>query len=801
MRLGLVILIAGICVPLQAQPGRDAAPRANYTLASKFGAKELAPMIYSTSVQPNWIGKSDTFWYTYRTNTGTSYWLVDPAKKAKKPLFDRVKLASQLAEMSRRPVDADTLSLRATSMDNEGKRFRFAFGERAYEFDLASEKLADKGKAPPETPATPGAPGTGRRRTADEDPQDKAKSPRTIRAVSPDKKASLSVKDHNLYLGEPGKEGVALTNDGIEDYGYGISMGFNQSGPWSRDSQFFYATRRDSRNVKELFVINSLATPRPTLEKYKYPMPGEEAVRKTELLIGSRASKTLTAIKPKWRDETYQQLRWEKNGELRFLRLDRFHRNLEYCAIDPASKAERTLIAEGFENAPIEVQPPTYLSDSDEMIWWSERTGWGHFYLYDRSGKLKNAITSGAFRASRVVSVDEKERLLYFHANHRESGENVYYQHLYVVKLDGTGLKLLDSGNANHFSVLSPSRKWIVDNATGVDVVPSTVLRDASGQPVLALEKTDLSRLTAYGWKPAETFTVKAADGVTNLYGNMWKPFDFDPKKKYPIVAYVYPGPQQEGVTHTFAAWSSYMQMAQLGFIVIQVGHRGGSPLRSKAYHSYGYQNLRDYGLADKKAAIEQLAARYEWIDLNKVGIYGHSGGGFMSAAALLQKPYNEFFKAAVASAGNHDNNIYGHYWAERYHGMKEVPLVAETKSEEKKPGETPAAPPTVKKPAAPPVKTKLEIRVPTNAELAANLKGRLMLVHGELDNNVHPANTMRLVDALIQANKRFDMLMLPGKRHGFADYNPYVTRRTWEFFAEHLLGDRSSGADLLKNE
>jgi dipeptidyl aminopeptidase/acylaminoacyl peptidase len=276
-----------------------------------------------------------------------------------------------------------------------------------------------------------------------------------------------------------------------------------------------------------------------------------------------------------------------------------------------------------------------------------------------------------------------------------------------------------------------------------------------------------------------------------------------------------YPGPQQEGVTHTFAASSPNQQLAQLGFIVIQVGHRGGTPNRSKAYASYGYFNLRDYGLADKKAAVEQLAARCPFMDVERVGIYGHSGGGFMSAAALLQKPYNEFFKAAVASAGNHDNNIYNNGWAERYHGLK----VVTAKKEESKTVATRAATGTAdasetenangngdgvaQKTAQgdPAEEIRYEIKVPTNAELAANLKGALLLVHGEIDNNVHPANTMRLVDALIKANKRFDMLVLPGKRHAFGDAAPYFNQRLWEFFADHLLGERQTGVDLYEKQ
>jgi dipeptidyl aminopeptidase/acylaminoacyl peptidase len=496
--------------------------------------------------------------------------------------------------------------------------------------------------------------------------------------------------------------------------------------------------------------------------------------------------------------------------------VDRLCRNLELCSVDAVSGACKVMISEGFDNAPVSFQPPRYLAASGEMIWWSERSGWGHFYLHDSQGKRKCAITSGSWRASRIVGIDEKNRVLYFEGNGREKGENVYYSHLYSVKLDGSGLTLLDPGDASHLAMLSPSRQFLVDNSSRIDQAPASVLRDARGNKVMDLETADLSRLKEFGWRPPETFVVKAGDGVTDLYGNLWKPFDFDPKKKYPIIAHVYPGPQMEGVTHTFAAYSQNMQLAQLGFIVVQVGHRGGTPTRSKAYASYGYFNLRDYGLADKKTALEQLAARHAWIDLKNVGIFGHSGGGFMSAAALLQKPYNEFFKAAVASAGNHDNNIYGHTWAERYHGMKVVAVkaavTAEAKDRTKGPAEplAPVAPPgkvkaktgapPAKEPVAPP-RTKFEIKVPTNAELAANLKGRILLVHGEVDDNVHPASTMRLVDALIKANKRFDMLILPGKPHAFGDYQPYFTRRMFEFFAEHLLGDRRSGANILNRE
>jgi dipeptidyl aminopeptidase/acylaminoacyl peptidase len=624
---------------------------------------------------------------------------------------------------------------------------------------------------------------------------------------------------------------------------------------WSKDSKAFYVTRSDARNVANLWVINSLAAPRPTLETYPYPLPGEEGVRRTELYVLPVSTKKLTRVAPKWKDESYENTHWGKTGDdLRFFRRDRLVRNVEFCTINPRTGECRCLIEEGFENANLTSTTVRYLEDSDEMIWWSERSGWGHFYLYDRDGKLKNAITSGPYRAGRIVDVDEKNRTLYFLGNGREPSENVYYEHLYSVRFDGSGLTLLDPGDASHRSVLSPTRQYLVDNRSRVDQAPKSVLRDAGGKEIMVLEESDLSRLYEAGWKLPETFVVKAGDGITDLYGNLWKPFDFDPNKKYPIIANVYPGPQTEGVSHTFAPSGGTMQLAQLGFIVIQVGHRGGIPTRSKAYGSYGYFNLRDYGLADKKYAIEQLAARHAWIDIKRVGLYGHSGGGFMTAAALLQKPYNEFFKVGIATSGNHDNNIYGNYWAERYHGLKEV-AVTDDKTKNGTRGERDASTATqqarrgasegpdawellqteaeqwLEEAAAaeelqsllnpewtpPPsmagqfggrapagdglgaAETQDEIRVPTNQELAPNLRGKLLLIHGELDNNVHPANTLRLVDALIKANKRFDMMYLPGKRHGYGDYQPYVTQRMWQYFAEHLMGEDPRGADLYE--
>jgi dipeptidyl-peptidase 4 len=960
-RIGALALMAALGTTAVA-----AADGPNYQAASRFSPANLRPFLYDTSVTPNWIGKTDLFWYSYRTSNGTNYFRVNPKLGTREPLFDRDKLTMQLSALLQKPLEPGLLALTRPSINDEGTKFKFVIDDFQYEYDLTAETLAKLGKAPPAPIALRGpfgqrGDGVERRREDDQQQQQQQQNdqqqqqqqqndqqqqqqrdgqtqgqgqgPRAggrgamdYRTFSPDHKVFVFAQKHNLYLAEEGKEdqAVAITTDGTEDYGFGGLGGFGRGGNgtgtgnsaatppkpdaktrvnavWSKDSKAFYVTRFDSRGVKELYVIDSLAQPRPTLEKYRYPMPGEEETRRSELYVYVRASKKLTKLPTKWKDETYTNLHWGKNPEeLRFLRRDRLIRHAELCALNINNGEGKCLISEGFEGANLATQQVRYLDDTDEMLWWSERTGWGHYYLYDRDGKLKNAVTAGPYRASAIVEVDAKNRLLYFNGNGRESGENVYNQHLYGVHLDGTGLTLLDPGNANHRSSLSPSRQFVVDNYSRVDLAPVTVVRHGDGREIMTLEKADLSRLVEAGWKLPATFSVKAADGVTDLYGNLWKPFDFDAKRKYPIIVHVYPGPQQEGTIHNFSPSAGEQQLAQLGFIVIQVGHRGGTPTRSKAYHSFGYYNLRDYGLADKKAAIEQLAARFSYIDIDKVGIYGHSGGGFMTAAALLQKPYNEFFKVGVSTSGNHDNNIYNSGWAETYHGLREV-VINESKDKDKsgdktqgtgaaqtqgraaegqsvdggqgaddivedveeeiplreilggidgpsddkkddaKKAEGAKADDTkkaddakkveskkvddtkkadvkkvddtkkaddakkadvkkaddAKKAEATPPKTRFEIHVPTNAELAGNLKGRLLLVHGELDNNVHPANTLRLVDALIKANKRFDMLYLPGKRHAYADYQPYVNQRMMEYFAENLLGDYQRGADI----
>jgi dipeptidyl aminopeptidase/acylaminoacyl peptidase len=560
---------------------------------------------------------------------------------------------------------------------------------------------------------------------------------------------------------------------------------------WSRDSNKFALIRRDARKVADLWVINALAQPRPTLESYRYAMPGEANIPQSEVYVFDRTSRQRVTIKDdRFADQTVQiatravptnvqrdprrplPAEWlsDSPGKLFFTRQSRDQHRLDVVVADTATGDARTLIEERL-NTYVESKPLRLASNESELIFWSERDGWGHLYLYDAStGALKNRLTEGEFVTTAIENIDDKGRVLYFSAGGREKGEDPYYTHLYRVNLDGSGLKLLNPGDASHSVSVAESTRFFVDNASRVDGAPTSTLFDILGNEVLKLETPDLAPLLEAGFKYPEPFTVKADDGITDLYGVMYKPFNFEPARKYPIIAFVYPGPQTESVTKTFNPRSNNISLAQFGFIVVEVGNRGGHPQRSKWYHNYGYGNLRDYGLADKKFAIEQLAKRHSFIDINRVGIWGHSGGGFMTAAAMLVYP--DFFKVGWSESGNHENNIYNNSWSEKHHGVKEI----------EKDG-----------------KVNFEYDIEKNSELAKNLKGKLMLITGDIDNNVHPANTYRLADALIKANKRFDMFVLPGVRHSFQPVSGYVNWLRGDYFARHLLGSAADSVDITE--
>lgn len=631
--------------------------------------------------------------------------------------------------------------------------------------------------------------------------------------ISPDGNTIVFGKHFNLYymdkvnyekalLNEEDSTIVEhkLTEDGVEYFAYYGGGAYSGNGEnnvdkeknkdkrkpvfvlWSPDSKYFSITKTDARKVNDLWVINSIANPRPTIETYKYWMPGEKESPVDYLMLFDMTTKKGKEInvssfkdqsistwnKPSMenaRDDEFRPLIWlGNNQQFYFNRTSRDLKRIDQCVFNIKADSVRVIIAERL-NTYVEVNRPGLVNDGNEIIEWSERDGWAHFYLYDNNGNLKNQITSGPWHCEDIVQIDEKKRVLYFTANGREKNENPYYLHLYKVNFDGTGLKLLNEGDYHHTVSMNDNKSFFVNNYSRVNTNPKSTLYNAEGKKVMDLETADLSSLFAAGYKYPEPFKVKADDGITDLYGVMYKPFDFDSTKKYPIIEYVYPGPQTEAVNTSFSKGMDRVdRLAQLGFIVVTVGNRGGHPSRSKWYHNYGYGNLRDYGLADKKATAEQLADRFSFIDINKVGIHGHSGGGFMSTAAMFVYP--DFFKVAVSNAGNHDNSIYNRWWSEKHHGVKEI---ISTKGD-----------------------TSFTYNIDKNPDVAKNLKGRLLLIHGEIDNNVHPAGTMRVVNALIKANKRFDMLLLPTQRHGFGNMTEYWFWKTADYFSYWLMGDTS---------
>ncbi|MFA6277066.1 MAG: DPP IV N-terminal domain-containing protein [Pedobacter sp.] len=790
----------------------QAPEKANYQAASRYSPTKLRKIIYSTAVDPHWLKLSNRFWYQFETPNGKTWYIVEPAVKSKKVLFDNSKLAAQITLIVRDPFDTQHLPI---------ENLKFAKDEKSINFEIKST-IDEVKKDRKDKKAADSMQKKifffnyelGTNTLTEVKNYDKPKAKPSWGSVAPDSSAVIFSRNYNLYWMDKANYLKAvkneddstivehqLTKDGVKFYSYGndgdgenneevIKNDKKRRGAyvlWSPDAKYFVLDRTDSRKVKDLWVINSVTPGRPTLETYKYQMPGEKESPIDEFVLFNFAAKTqktinTTAFKDQsissWgkenlnkdRDNEFRPSIWlGDNEKFYFSRTSRDLKRIDICTINIQTGAVTQLIDERF-NTYVEVQRPGLIDGGKEIIHWSERDGWGHFYLFDGNGKLKNQITSGAFHCEAIVRIDQKNRVLYFTANGREAKEDPYYMHLYSINFDGTGMKLLNGGDFDHAVNMNDEAKYFVDNFSRVNTVPKSVLLDNLGNKVMDLETADLSLLMAAGYKFPEPFKVKADDGVTDIYGVMYKPFNFDPTKKYPIIEYVYPGPQTEAVNKSFGrSMDRVDRLAQFGYIVITVGNRGGNPARSKWYHTYGYGNLRDYGLADKKAAIEQLADKYSFIDASRVGITGHSGGGFMSTAALLVYP--DFFKVAVSESGNHDNSIYNRWWSEKHHGVKEI---VSAKGD-----------------------TTFKYAIDKNPDLAKNLKGHLLLMHGDVDNNVNPANSIRVANALIKAGKRFDYMIVPGQRHAFGDMTEYMFWRLADYFNNYLLGDFSQSSNV----
>ena len=783
--------------------------KGNYELAARFSPEKVKKMIFSTSVDPHWMKKSTRFWYSYETSQGKKWVLVDPVKRTKQPLFDTDKLAAELTKAVKDPFDGQHLKLDDLKLLEDENTLQFTVKSTAevLKQDWAEIKLKNKNaKDSVEKKVHTFRYYLGSQELLE---IETVKEPSRLSwaNIAPDSSKVVYVKNFNLYwmdkvnflkavkdLKDSTLVEHALTTDGVADYEYGWGDRGNDQvevekkkndrkrAPvlWSTDSKQFVLTRTDQRKVKDLWVIHHTRNPRPTLETYKYAMPGEKDQPQTDLIHYSFENQKLsnlpistfkdqtvtlwsTTPATNTRDDAYRPTTWLGTAtEFYFAITSRDLKRVDVLRWNLVANRKEVVIEER-SNTYIDFEKPELLGN--ELIWWSERDGWGHFYLYGKDGTFIRQLTSGPYHTAGAARVDASLRKLYFTANGKEKGEDPYYEHLYSVSLDGGAVTLLNKGDFNHEISINDAGSYFVSNFSRVNTVPASVLYDRNGAKIMDLETADLEQLFAAGYQFPEPFTFKADDGITDLYGVMYKPFDFDSTRSYPLVQYVYPGPQTEAVNKSFGrSMDRTDRLAQFGFVVVTLGNRGGHPARSKWYHNYGYGDLRDYGLADKKAAVDQLADRYAFIDRHRVGIHGHSGGGFMSTAALLVYP--DVFKVAVSSAGNHENNIYNRWWSEKHHGVQERIL--------------------------PSGDTTFVYQIEKNPDLAKNLKGHLMLSTGDVDNNVHPAGTIRMANALIKAGKRFEFVLLPGQRHGYGDMAEYFFWKMGDYFVAHLLGDSS---------
>jgi dipeptidyl-peptidase 4 len=703
-------LAASLTAAAQQPSGTpQALTAADYARAEKFMSYNATPLVLHSGVHATWL-PDDRFWYRTTTEKGSEAVLIDPATGARS--------ACDLAECA----------------EHEG------------------EGRGGRGNAP------------------------------LSYARSPDGMQEAFIRDWNLWVRDvaTGKE-AALTTDGVKDFGYATdNAGWQRSDHpivrWSLDSKQIATFQQDQREVGDMYLVDTKVG-HPTLQAWKYPLPGDKVVAMIQrVIIDVAARKVIRLQMPPdqhrsslcddvaCRGGEWTDVQWSTDGAtLAFVSTSRDHKREQLRVADAASGVVRDVLEETtptfYESGNGRVNWH-YLPASNEVIWFSERDNWGQLYLYDlQTGKLKHAITSGEGNVTQLLRVDERARVAYFSAVGKEKGRDPYFRHFYRVDLDGRHLQLLTPADADHDVSLSTSGRLFVDSYSRPDVPPIAELRDAGGKLIATLETADISRLVATGWKPPTPIVVKARDGITDLYGLMYKPTTLDPAKKYPIVNHIYPGPQTGSVGgRSFSpARGDAQALAELGFVIVEIDGMG-TPWRSKKFHEVYFGDMADNTLPDQIAGMKELAARYPWVDLDRAGIYGHSGGGFATGAAMFHYP--DFFKVGISESGNHDNRVYEDDWAEKWTGLLET-----------KPDGT------------------SNYDSQANQNFAKNLKGKLLLAHGTMDGNVPPNNTLLVVEALVKANKDFELLMLPNQAHGYGSASDYMTRRRWDFFVRNLLG------------
>jgi dipeptidyl-peptidase-4 len=735
---------------LSAQAPR-ALTAADYARAERLMGYNTTPLVYGGAVRGTWLS-DDRLWYRNAIREGFEFVLVDPARRTRERVFDQVKLAAALSRVADTTYDPWRLPFVRLEFSADPRAVTVDAGRRRFVCDRAGDSCAPTTAAP---------------------------EPLRNAITSPDGKRAAFIRDWNLWVRElaTGQE-TRLTTDGVKDFGYATdNAGWTMSDRpillWSPDSRKIATFQQDQRLVGDMYLVDTRVG-HPQLRAWKYPLPGDSVVAMIHRVVIDLDGPAVIrlAMPPDQHRSTicdhvvcggtWADVQWNADASrLAFVSTSRDHKQEWLRVADARTGRIREVMEESvptfFESGFNRVNW-RWLPESNEIIWYSQRSDWGHLYLYDATtGLLKHPITSGSWNVLQVLRLDEKARTVWFTGAGKEPGDP-YFRRLYRVKLDGSGLKLLTPEEADHDIALSPSGRFLVDNYSRPNVPTVTVVRDADGRELVALEKADISRLLATGWRPPQPITVKARDGKTDLYGLLYRPTDFDSTRKYPIVNHIYPGPQTGSVgSRSFSAARGDAQaLAELGFVVVQIDAMG-TPMRSKSFHAAYYGNMGDNGLPDQVTGMKQLGERYPWIDLDRAGIYGHSGGGFAAAAAMFRHP--DFFRVGVSQAGNHDNRLYEDDWAEKWQGL----LV-------RNPDGT----------------TNYDNQA--NQLVAKNLKGKLLLAHGTMDTNVPPLNTEVVVDALIKANKDFDLLMLPNRGHGFGS-EPYMVRRRWDYFVRHLLG------------
>ena len=730
-----------------AYSGENKVTQANFEQADNWTVEKQISRTSFLWTIPHWISGEDRFFYRYSDKDGFHYYLVDPKTKSKTNFFNNDKLISQLQKELDKEISHPDLLLEELTLISADMA-QFTFGGIGYSYNLKSDQLTKR-----EIQATV---------ISDE-----------IRYHSPDGCMYVVKRSCNLYLvktSEKKNAEIQVTFNG-EEYNCDYNI------IWSPDSEQFLILREDWRKVEDLWLVNPLSEPRQTLETFKWPLSGEN-IEQHSLWVYNCSNKKLSKMQAeRWTDLSLDQAQWSTDSKkIYFTRMSRDWMSLDLCSADPVN-GECSVLIEERDHRQLIYRPPYHiLDDSGYLLWWSMKDGWGHYYIFHEESGFLAPVTQGNFTASEVVHIDRETQTLFFMGCGWKEHQNPYYHHLFSVRLDGSGLKCLTPEEAEHKIYISESGNYFVDNYSRPDLEPHTVVRDNQGNLLLELESADVSALTEAGWKKPDIFTAKAADGATEMWGVMYKPFDFDPGKKYPVIVYGYPGKESEFIPWKFSHnnWTTLVSvsLAQYGFVVCIYGNRGGTPERSYEYYNFGWDDLRDYPIYDKKAVIEQLAAENEFIDIERIGVMGSSSGGFMAATAILKYP--EFFKVAVAKSGNHDNNIYYHHWNERYGEVEEV---TDDNGQ-----------------------ISFVSNSPTNNEIAGNLKGHLLLVHGDMDKYVPPSLTSRLAYSLIKAGKRFDQFIVPGGDHFFGENWKYMIRYIEFYFVEHLMGDNSWSVDMFGN-